>query len=138
MEYIQPTMPKINLSNVKELVPLDEGEYEAELEAWELVEPKDTKKFAYIKCTFVCTDGDNEGRKLFRNLSTSPNALWAMKRALIRMGADETDLLDEDGFDPEDVMPDLIGNAVLLKVVQREYDGDIVNDVKDIREALAV
>lgn len=131
-------MPKINLSNVKELVPLDEGEYEAELEAWEVVTPKDSKKFPYIKCTFVCTGDDYEGRKLFRNLSASPTALWAMKRALIRMGASEDDLLDEDGFDPEDVMPDLVGNAVLLKVTQRTYEDEIVNDVKDIREAIAV
>lgn len=132
-------MPKINLSTVKDLVPLEEGEYEAELEAWEWVEPKDSKKSGYIKCTFaVVDDEENEGRKLFRNLSASPNALWAMKKALIRMGADEDDLLDEDGFDPEDMMPDLVGNRVILVVKQREYDGEIVNDVKDIRSAEGV
>lgn len=133
-------MPKINFAGVSDLVALPEDNYDAKLDSWEWVDASKNKsgEYGYLKLTFVCTDDEHDGRKLFRNLSSSPTALWAMKRALIRLGADPEDLADDDGIDLDDLMPELIGAECVLRVAVREYEGEQVNDVKEIRQAALV
>lgn len=133
-------MPKINFKGVSDgFEPIPEDDYPAKLEAWKYESPKG--KDPYLALTFVITDGEFEGRKQWKNCSTSAQSLWAMKRALTRLGADPDVIGDEDGFDLEDVMPDLVGNECVLRIDQYEYpedSGEYRNNVKDILEADAL
>lgn len=133
-------MPKINFKGVADgFEPIPEGDYLAKLKSWRW-EPKTKSdpKVGMLVLVFVISDGDYEGRQLWSNKSAKPDALWAMKRALSRLGADADIIGDEDGFDVEDVMPDLVGNECVLRVTQYEYpedSGEFRNNVADILEA---
>lgn len=134
-------MPKINFKGVSDgFEPLPEDDYAAKLKSWKWTPAKD-KKSNKLELIFTVTEGEYEGRQLWSNKSDKPDALWAMKRALTRLGADPDVIGDEDGFDLEDVMPDLVGNECVLRVTQYEYpedSGEYRNNVQDILEADAV
>lgn len=132
-------MPIVDFSQATELEPIPEDTYEAITESWEYHPSAKSSGKPYVGIKFAVSGGEHDGRSLFRNYSLQPKALWAFKRALVRLGAASEDLTEE--LDLEDVMPPLMGAQCKLKVGQREYtDPDteetrIVNDVQDILSA---
>lgn len=127
-------MPKINFNGVSdgfEVIP--SGDYAAVLESWKWHDKAKTSDNGYLELKFAITEGEYEGRNVWRNLSESDNALWAMKRALIRLGCSADDLDDE--IDLDDIMPDLCGNSCVLTLEEYEYpaeSGEMRNNVKEI------
>lgn len=119
-------------AEVYEAIPA--ATYDAALSAWEDVAAEDVKggkgEYGYMKLEFTIEDGEFEGRKQWRNYSYSPKALGYLKKALINLGADAEDI--SGSFDPEEVMPDLVGNTCRIVVTEEEYEGEATNSVKRV------
>ena len=127
-------MPLIDFSGVSdgfEVIP--EGIYDAHLEDWDYVEQSQSSGKPFLKLEFICDDPDYEGRKFWRNHSAQPQALWALKRTLVRLGADPEDLADE--VDLDDIMPNLVGAQCRLDITVEEYNGEDRNQVKDVLQS---
>lgn len=124
-------MPTVDFTGVStEFEPMDEGYYPATLEAWEAGVAKTGKKGPKVDLSWEVASGEYEGRKLFRTFSMDKKALWAFKRALIRMGADEDELAS--AVDLEVLMPQLLGAPCVLKVGQHEWNDSTRNNIKDV------
>jgi hypothetical protein len=122
---------RIPFKGIKDLsVAIPAGKYNALLE-------KVTKAHGpaadYFKLEFKIVGGDFEGKKLFRNLSLSTDALWAFKQAMINLGTDE-DIFEEDDVEVDEVIADRIGATCTLDVAVKEYQGKDTNEVKKILE----
>jgi hypothetical protein len=123
---------KLNLGNVKELEPIAAGTYAATFTDWQLQDSRSVQGEKNVNCQFTITeDGPDQGRKIFRNFVVRDTALWALKRFLIRMGAQEDEINDEDA-DLEDLLNSVKGADCRVKVTQREYQGRMTNDVQDV------
>lgn len=85
----------------------------------------------YAACEFTVSESsDFAGRKLFRNMSFSPQSLWATKRSMVAMGADPDEL--NGPVDVEEKLQRLIGNDCRLSVDIRMWEGEERNEVKNI------
>lgn len=115
---------------------MPEDVYPAKLEAWEYVEAAKNSGKPYVKLTFTVDGGDYDGRKLFKNQSCQPKALWNFKRVLVRLGANPKDL--EADIDPEEILPELISAECRLSVKERTFketpedEGRPTNEVTDV------
>lgn len=123
-------MPLIPMSEATVYAAIEPGTYEAVLDEWEYVEEAASSGNPYVKMTFAISEGEYEGRKLFRNFSAMPDALGYMKRALVALGA-EAEAVSQD-FDTDDILPDLMGNPCRIVVRKREYEGEDQNDVSRV------
>lgn len=127
--------PSVDFTGVTEgFEPIPDGKQPATLEAWEW---NDTPKSSNAKTddptvalTFRISDGEFEGRKMFRNYSMSRQALWAFKRALVRLGIDPSEL--DGDIDLDEIMPDLVGAECVLKIGHHMWEGEARNDIKDV------
>lgn len=129
-------MPSIDFTGVKtEFEPIPDGEHDATITDWEVKQTKEGKNEGadYVSLEFTISSGEFENRKQWRNYSLLKQSLWAFKRVLIRAGMDEDDLDGE--FDLEDLMPNVVGAPVRLKIGHHTYDGEVRNDVKDVLSA---
>lgn len=78
-----------------------------------------------VNCKFTISKELNEGsewggRVLFRNFSLQSNSLWALKQFADRAGARE-DLFDNDDASIKEIMGELMGATVKVRVEQHEY-----------------
>lgn len=112
----------LNFSNIQSREPLPEGIYSTVVEKIEIT-PAKTSGNPMWKVTLKVTDEEFAGRKLFTNLVLAENCLWKLKEFLAAIGVDADDAVDGD-------TEDLIGAECQVKVTQREYQGDIQNEVK--------
>jgi hypothetical protein len=108
-------------------------QYPAILSRWEYMAAAKESGEPYVVLEFRISEGEFEGRKQWRNFSLQRQSLWALKKALVNMGADPDDL--EGAFDLDDLMPDYIGSACLLDISQHTYEGTIRNDIKAVLPA---
>lgn len=100
---------------------LEEGLYPGKLADFKYVAVSKSSGKPYYQLEFDITEP--EGRKAWRNYSLQPQSLFAIKRALIILGADEDDL--EGEIDLDEVLPQLIGaDCTLALVIDNEYDPD--------------
>lgn len=125
----------VDFSNVADMSAVPEGEYLCTLSG---VKIKDTKsgdsQFAAVEFTIADDEDDTyNGRKLFRNYSLKPDALWAIKQMMIAADADPE--LFEGAFDIEDEIKQLFGNKVLVGVTNEEYNGELRARVGKVRAA---
>lgn len=129
-------MPVIDFSNVKALEAIPEDTYRCTIGDVERKKPTDPKKFEYYAVKFVVADEDSEynGRSVFRNYSTSPNSLWALKQFMLVAGTDPE--LFEGEIDVDEEMINLKGAEVDVQVAFRTYvqDGEekIGNEVRKV------
>jgi len=126
-------MVKVNFSGIKEFTPIPDGTYAATLSGTKLVAEAKTSKQPYIELSFTISEGEHVGRRQFRNLSLTPQALWAFKQAMVRLGADPSEFSGE--LELEEVAAlaaNYVGSPCRIAVAQREYNGEIRNDVKAI------
>lgn len=127
-------MPVVDLSGVTtEFTAIPAGEYQAIFAKYvngvgkTSGEPKVTLRFAIA-------DGEYEGRVLFSDCSLQPHALFAIKRALLAMGADPEDL--EHSIDTDEELDRVIGSRVRL-VVSTKPKNDGTGDYNNVENILA-
>lgn len=124
-------MAVVDLTGIKtELELMPEDIYPATLSAWTYNAKSKSSNDPNVSLEFEVSQGEYEGRKLFRVQSLGAKSLWSFKRALIRLGTDPDEL--EGPIDLEDIMPPLVGAPCHLKVGQHEYDGEMRNNVSNI------
>lgn len=87
---------------------------------------KDSKQ-PYLEIAFKHADSN---RRAWRNFSLQPQALWALKRLLIELGADKDDFTGTFDFEPNDYL----GLPVLLTFgPETEYNGQTRQEVVDVK-----
>lgn len=113
---------------------IDDGTYEAELEKHKTVpHPKDDPKGSpYVALTFIITeDGEYVKRRLWRNYSLKPEALWALKETMINLGA-SPDVFEGDEVDIDEELTNLYGEGCRVDVGVSEYQGKPRNEVRKV------
>lgn len=123
--------PTIDFSNVKDgFEPMPAGKYEAVLTAYEMKIAKQSNS-PYVALTFDISEPEYEGRKAWRNFSLQPQALWALKQALVAMGIDRESLSGE--VDLDEVLQGAVGLNCILELDIREWNGRFTNEVKAVK-----
>ena len=91
---------------------------------------KDSANGRYISLVFTVTEEPHQGRKLFRNASLLPQSLWATKRTLIALGADEEAIAEDmEEEELQDLVGALLGAPCTLGVKVKKYEGEDRNEV---------
>jgi hypothetical protein len=120
--------PQVDFSSVSDgFEPLPDGKYAAVLAEYEFRTAQGSGN-PYVALTFNLVD--HEGRKAWRNFSLQPQALWALKAALVAMGIDRDSL--GGTVDVEEVLQSAISNSCTLTLAIREYNGKLSNEVKAV------
>ena len=125
---------KLNLKDVQSSFDaIDAGTYDATITGGEMKETKGDGKLGkvpMINWEFTVKDDDKyTGRKLWTNTIIHDTTLFRLKQLLLASGEFEEDDMDDLDFEIEE----LIGADVQLIVVQREYEGEMRNDIKKIQ-----
>lgn len=135
-------MPKVNFGAVAtEFAPREAGDYECTFVGYQLNPASATSGQPTIRCEF--SENDSPNKKIFKTYSLQPQALFAIKRDLIRMGASVEDMNSEEA-DIEEILDSLIGAAVTVVMGEpREYtdkngDQKLGDNFKEIRDPTKV
>lgn len=106
------------------------GKYHAKITGGEMREAGPNSKnpgSQYVNWEFTIQQGEFESRKVWTNTSLLPQALFGLKALLLASGKyTKEDLAGELNFD----IDSLTSADVVITVGQREYNGDIRNEVK--------
>lgn len=118
----------LDFSSVPSREPLEEGVYLVQIA--EAVEKTSSTGNPMISVTYdvlSTQDGDtvDGGRKLWDNYSLQAQALFKLKELCGALGIDTTAVVDLE-------LSDLVGQQVLVKVIQETYNGELQNRVKKI------
>ena len=112
----------LNFSNVPSREPLPEGLYELRVAKVEQTTSK-TSGNPMLKVEFdVMTEGYT-GRKIWANYMLMENSYWKIQELFKSLGLDADGIVDVD-------TDELVGLTCTGKITQREYNGDIQNEVK--------
>lgn len=128
---------RINFSNVSELTAIPAGSYNAVLTKTTYKEKSNTSGQPFVIFEFTVQDDDERynGRKVFKNFSLQPQALWALKQAIVVLGGDVDELMNDEGVDIEEFLTGLVGAVATVVVSVKEYQGKDTNQVEAIKEA---
>ena len=119
-------MPKVDFTGVSDsFEPIPAGRYDAVLTGFKLQKSKAGGD--YVSLEFTVDDPEFGGRKAWQNNSLQSQALWALKRNCISLGAEPDDL--SGAVDIEEVLGDLVGNDCRLDLDIREYEGKQSNGI---------
>ena len=111
--------------------PLPDSKYNVEIV--EATNTTTAKGKTMFKVTFTVLDGDFANRKLWTNLTISPESPAALGIFFSQMAAlGLTKEYFAAGPAPEAVAADLVGKRATVSTKTREYDGTIRNEVKSI------
>jgi hypothetical protein len=127
-------MPRINFRDVPSIEAMPAGQYNALFTAYDVKDASKSSNKPFVALTFTIQDEGYENRKVWRNYSLQPQALWALKQTLTRLGAVPEDL-ESDDVELEDVLQNLIGNACVVDVGVEPYQGTDRNQVRAVLEA---
>jgi len=116
----------LDFSNVEDsqFKQLPSGDYECTIFA---INTKKAKGDGSEYLEFVFKLADSEQR-LWRNYSLKPQALWALKQLLIRLGFSEDEVGGQFQFNEQE----LLGTKVICRVKETEYQGRPSNEVIDV------
>jgi len=130
-------MARVNLNfsdvETRDFEPIPNGVYEAivhDIEERE-VQKGENAGAPMWAVQFSINGGPYDNRRVFRNYTLVPNSMWAVKQFLIALGVDSQQLQGEITIDTED----LIGLPCRVVIRQREYEGQIQNDVKQVQKS---
>lgn len=112
----------LDFSGVQSREPLPEGTYSVKVEKIEITTAK-TSGNPMWKVTLGVMDDAYQGRKLFTNLVIQQDCMWKLQEFLSACGYGTEALVEGD-------TEDFIGAECMVKVAQREYQGDIQNEIK--------
>jgi hypothetical protein len=132
---------KVNMNDVSdgfEAVPA--GTYIAEIRSTTAQQAGDNAKNPgswYAKVTFaILSPEEYKGKFLFNNASLLPQALFTLKNLAVATGLQQ-EVNDIDAEDEEDFIEQLgeliNGSKLKLTVIQKPYEGDVVNNIKRMR-----
>ncbi len=124
-------MPLVDFSSVDKQEAIEpQKRLPAALEKFEngIAESGDAK----VDLTFVCTEGPYQGRKFFKAQSLGQKSLPYLRRVLIALGYPQ-DQIDVPDFDTDQAFPMLIGAPCSLEITKSEWDGEMRNNVKNVR-----
>lgn len=113
-------MISMDFSNVKGREPLPEGEYDMTINRVEATVSSTGKDM--LKVAF---EESESGNYVWTNYVIQDNCLWKLKELLDAVGMDTSGALD---FDESE----LVGQQVLVRVTQEEYNGQIKNNVAKV------
>jgi len=126
-------MPRVDFSNVTDFKPIPEGTYDVTLSGAKVIAESKSSGQPYVELTFTVAEGEYAGRRLFRNFSLQPQALWAFKKGMVRLGSDPDNFVGElDLSDIEMLCADCVGSPARIVVALRDYEGQQRNDVKTV------
>lgn len=111
-------MINLDFSGVKTREPLEEGIYTVTIDEAEETVSKSSGN-PMIRVRYAVEGYDN---KLFDNFVLTEKALWKLKELLDALDYDTSDVVDLD-------VQELVGAVLQAKVIQEEYEGNIVNRV---------
>ncbi len=80
---------------------------------------------------FAINGGQYDNRRVFRNYTLVEQSMWAIKQFLVALGVDPEALQGEVELDTEE----LIGLPCRVVLRQREYQGQMNNDVKQVQKS---
>lgn len=110
----------LDFSNVPKREPLQEGIYNVVLEEMEAKTSSTGKPMLSARFR---EPGTNTA--IFENFVLTPDALWKLQSFCDAIG------LDTDGVtDTDEIIEQAMGAEVQVKVVQREYQGNVQNSIK--------
>lgn len=115
-------MMNLDFSNVPSRELLPEGTYPASVAKVEQVLSK-SKGNPMLKVEFNIEADGYTGRKVWANYVLTPAAMWKVQELFKALGLEADAILEID-------TDDLVGMTCQLKIAQREYEGDIQNEVK--------
>lgn len=117
-------MASLNLdfSSVPSREPLPEGVYDAAISKVEQVVSKSSGN-PMLKVEFNILDDEFSGRKVWANYVLTEAALWKVQELFQSLGLDTSTVVEMD-------TDELVGLTCKVKVVQREYEGTIQNEIK--------
>lgn len=118
---------KVNMRDVQDNITLPPGDYVMQLSAYKVAEASKSTGKPFVTFDMIVMDDDNteyNGRHAWRNYSLQPQALWALKQAMIAFDCDP-DIFDDDDLDIEDALNDLIGYKALVTITNEEYNGKV-------------
>ena len=114
-------MMNLDFSSIPSREPLPEGTYPVSVAK---VEQKLSKKNnPVLKVEFNIKDEEYKGRKIWANYTLIPTAMWKVQELFKALGLEADAILEID-------TDDLVGLTCQLKIAQREFEGEIQNDVK--------
>lgn len=115
-------MMNLDFSNVPSREPLPEGVYDVQIAKIEETKSK-TSGNPMLKIEFdILSEGYN-GRKIWANYLLTENCLWKMQELFGSLGLDSEGIVQMD-------TTELIGMTCKAKIAQREYNGEIMNEIK--------
>lgn len=117
-------MASLNLdfSNVTSRDPLPEGVYDVAIAKVEQTVSKSSSN-PMLKVEFNVLSEGYENRKLWANYVLTEAAMWKVKELFESLSLDASAAVEMD-------TDELIGLTCKAKVTQREYDGNIQNEIK--------
>lgn len=118
----------VNLAGVKTKVEaIPDGAYQAVFTGKQFAMSKSNQPKVTTTWTFSAEAGEDvAGRKAFIEYSLQPQALWKLKRDLIRLGVDADSL--ETNIDIDELLEDLKGTEGTIHVGHHYYQGNLHND----------
>jgi len=121
---------KIDMEGVSAggLEPLPAGVYDAVVAAVKYHPSSQSSGQPYVEFEFTLPD--HAGRKQWRNYSLQPQALWALKQTLVRLGVEVPD--GELELEPSD----LIGLPCRLQIEVKPHYRDPDREDNDVTELL--
>lgn len=122
-------MPKVNFSAVAEgKFPVrDAGEYPATLTSYKWNAA--SKSSGNPTLTFVFQEEDSN-KQIWKTYSLQPQALFGLKRDLVRLGAD-MEMMNSDDADLDEILEPLIGAACVVVMGDPRSEDDKGNAFKD-------
>lgn len=117
-------MAQMNLdfSNVQSRDPLPEGVYPVTIAKVDMTTSKSSGN-PMLKIEFNIEDDAFKGRKVWSNYVLTEAAMWKVQELFRACGLDSDQIVTID-------TEDLVGLGCNLKIAQREYEGNIQNEVK--------
>lgn len=118
-------MLNLDFSSVPSREPLTEGVYKLQIAKVEEKTSSTGNPMLAIEYDVLGVEGN---RKLWDNYVLIDKCLWKLKELFDALGIDTASVVEMD-------VSELVGLEVNAKVIQEEYQGDIVNRVKKIMAA---
>jgi hypothetical protein len=125
---------KLNLGDIdiKKFDPIPAGTYDAKVTGGELKSTSGEGKLGkvpMINWEFTIQDEEYVNRKVWMNTVIHETTLFNLKALLATGKFSEEDMAAELDFEIEDI----IGEEVRVVVAQREYNGEVRNEVKRVK-----
>ena len=114
-------MLNLDFSSVPSREPLEEGIYSLTISKVE--ETTSSTGNPMLKVEFNILDEAYSGRKVWGNYVLTEAAMWKVQELFSALGLDTDAILDID-------TDDMVGMTCNLKIAQREYEGNIQNEIE--------